>query len=117
MVKYECLDVKNINDVTVARLCDSRIIENQRIKVLGRELSRLVEIEQCKKVLLDFSTVDFLGSAALSSLLILANTAKKHECTVKFCSVRPEIQQVFMLTKLDELFGIEKDEAEGLASF
>ena len=117
MVKYECLDVKEKNNVTVAKLCDPRIIENQRIKVLGRELSRLVEIDQCKKMLLDFSTVDFLGSAALSNLLILASTARKHECIIKFCSVRPEIQQVFSLTKLNALFDIEEDETGALASF
>ncbi len=60
-----------VGDVTVVRFVDRKILDEGNIQEIGQELFDLVEKEGCKKLLLNFSTVDFLSSAALGKLITL----------------------------------------------
>ena len=117
MAEYRRLDVKEVGDVTVVRFRDQKIIEDLNIQELGREMFRLVEVEKREKLLLNFSTVDFLSSAALGKLITLDKKSKAHGGVLKLSNIRPEIFEVFTITKLDRLFDIKDDEADALADF
>ncbi|MEN6459215.1 MAG: STAS domain-containing protein [Thermoguttaceae bacterium] len=114
---YRHLDVSQVGDVTVVRFLDRKIIEDVNIQELGQEMFRLVEAEGRERLLLDFSSVDFLSSAALGKLITLDKKMKAHGGTLKLASIRPEIYEVFAITKLNRLFDIRRDEAEALAAF
>jgi anti-sigma B factor antagonist len=111
------LDLTTVGDVTVVRFRDRKIIEDINIQELGQELFRLVETDGRTRLLLDFSTVDFLSSAALGKLITLDKKMKAHGGELKLANIRPEIYEVFAITKLNRLFDIRKDEAEALAAF
>ena len=114
---YRHLEVSQVGDVTVARFRDRKIIEDVNIQELGQEMFRLVEADGRERLLLDFSAVDFLSSAALGKLITLDKKMKAHGGTLKLSNIRPEIYEVFAITKLNRLFDIRKDEAEALAAF
>jgi anti-sigma B factor antagonist len=114
---YRHLDVSQVGDVTVARFLDRKIIEDVNIQELGQEMFRLVEADGHERLLLDFSTVDFLSSAALGKLITLDKKMKAHGGTLKLAAIRPEIYEVFAITRLNRLFDIRRDEAEALAAF
>ena len=116
MAEYRRLSVKEVGEVTVARFRDWRI-EDSNITEVEEELFRLVDADGCHKLLLNFSTVDFLSSAGLGRLLALDQKAKKNGCAVKLSDIRPEIQQILAITKLDRLFDIKDTEMDALASF
>jgi len=84
---------------------------------LGSEMFQLIEVENRDKLLLNFSTVDFLSSAALGKLITLDKKMKAHGGTLKLSNIRPEIYEVFAITKLNRLFDIKDDEADALAAF
>ncbi len=111
------LEISEIGDVTVVRFRDRKIIEDINIQELGLELFRLVEADGRDRLLLDFSSVDFLSSAALGKLITLDKKMKAHGGTLKLANIRPEIYEVFAITKLNRLFDIRKDEADALAAF
>ena len=117
MTAYRRLDVNEVGDVTVVRFRDHKIIEDINIQELGQEMFRLVETDGRNKLLLDFSSVDFLSSAALGKLITLDRKMKAHGGTLKLSNIRPEIYEVFAITKLNRLFDIRKDEADALAAF
>ena len=118
MAEYRRLDVSEVGDVTVVRFRDQKIIEDINIQELGRELFQLVEVENREKVLLNFSSVDFLSSAALGKLITLEKKlVKSRDGTLRLSNIRPEIYEVFAITKLNRVFEIKDDEAEALASF
>ena len=117
MSAYRRLEVNDVGDVTVVHFRDQKIIEDLRIQELGQELFQLVEAEQRKKLLLNFSAVDFLSSAALGKLITLDKKVKGQQGVMKFCNIRPEIYEVFAITRLNKLFDIKRDEADGLAAF
>ncbi|MCE5303821.1 MAG: STAS domain-containing protein [Planctomycetaceae bacterium] len=117
MTAYRRLDVTEVGDVTVVRFRDRKIVEDLNIQQLGQELFQLVELDNCRRLLLNFSSVEFLSSAALGKLITLDKKMKAHGGTFKLSNIRPEIYEVFAITKLNRLFDIKDDEADALAAF
>jgi anti-sigma B factor antagonist len=109
MADYKRLDVNEVGDVTVVRFKDKKIVEDINIEELGRELFQLVEQDNRRKLLLNFSSVDFLSSAALGKLITLEKKVRAHGGVLKLSNIRPEIYEVFTITKLDRLFDIKKN--------
>ena len=117
MAGYQRLDVSEVGDVTVVRFRDRKIIDDINIQELGQELFSLVEQDNRGKLLLNFSSVDFLSSAALGKLITLDKKVKAHSGALKLSNIRAEIYEVFAITKLNRLFDIQDDEADALAAF
>lgn len=117
MSAYRRLEISEVGDVTVVHFRDQKIIEDLRIQELGQELFQLVEAEKRKKLVLNFSSVDFLSSAALGKLITLDKKVKASSGALKLCNIRPEIYEVFAITRLNRLFDIRRDEGDALAGF
>lgn len=117
MAAHRRLEVSEVGDVTVVRFVDRKILDEASIQELGGELFQLVEQEQRGKLVLNFSKVDFLSSAALGKLITLDKKVKARSGKLKLSNIRPEIYEVFAITKLNKLFDIKDDEADALAAF
>jgi len=117
MVGHRRIEVNAVGDVTVVHFKDHKIIEDLGIQELGQELFQLVDSEHCKKLVLNFSSVDFLSSAALGKLITLDKKTRAQGGKLKLCNIRPEIYEVFAITKLNRFFDIKNDEADALAAF
>lgn len=117
MAAHRRLEVSEVGDVTVVRFVDRKILDEASIQELGSELFQLVEQENRGKLLLNFSKVDFLSSAALGKLITLDKKVKARSGKLKLSNIRPEIYEVFAITKLNKLFDIKDDEADALKAF
>ena len=117
MTQYQRIEVSENGDVTVVRFVDRKIIDEANIHQLGQELYSLVEQEKKRDVLLNFSAVEFLSSAALGKLINLEKKVKDRGGRLKLSNIRPEIFEVFAITKLNRIFDIKDDEAEAIAAF
>src|SRR5436853_1936463 len=65
------LEVEDIDDVTVVNFTDKKILDEQNIQVIGEQLFSLVDELGRRKILLNFSNVEYLSSAALGKLITL----------------------------------------------
>ena len=117
MLPRQRLDVSEVGEVTVVRFKDRRILDASNIEELGIELFELIEQEDRKKLLLNFADVEFLSSAALNKLIILDKKIKSGGGKLKLTDLRPEIHEVFVITRLNQLFDIHDEEADALESF
>lgn len=117
MASHQRLQVSEVGDVTVVRFVDRRILDATNIEELGDELFALVEDQNCQKLLINFSDVEFLSSAALNKLIILDKKVKTNGGKLALSDLRPEINEVFAITRLDQLFRIEPDEKTAVGSF
>ncbi len=117
MAVHRRVEVSEVGDVTVVRFVDRKILEEANIQEMGHELFQLVEQENRKQLLLNFGNVDFLSSAALGKLITLEKKIKSHGGQLKLSNIRPEIYEVFLITKLNRLFDIKDDESDALAAF
>jgi anti-sigma B factor antagonist len=117
MPEHRRVEVSEVGDVTVVRFVDRRILDIANIEEMGTELFGLIEDEHRKSLLLNFAGVEFLSSAALNKLLILEKKLSRMGGKLKLCNLRPEIQEVFVITRLHEVFDIREGQREALEAF
>ena len=117
MSQQQRLNVSEVGDVTVVRFVDQKILDEAKIQQLGQELFELVDTDGRSKIVLNFTSVEFLSSAALGKLITLDKKVKGQGGTLKLSNIRPEIYEVFAITKLNKLFDIKDDEVDALAAF
>jgi len=104
--------------VLVVNFTDAKILDEARIQQIGAELMEMVTAAtQSKKMLLNFQGVQFMSSAMIGKLVLLNKKAKTAEIDLKFCTISPNVLEVFKITRLNKVFKIFADEEKALKSF
>jgi anti-sigma B factor antagonist len=93
-------------EVTCVTFTEGRITDEMVIHQIGQEVLKLVDADAQPKVLLDFSGVEHLSSAALGVLISVNNRVKSRSGQLRLCSISKPIFEVFRITRLDKLFQI-----------
>ncbi|MDO4627921.1 MAG: STAS domain-containing protein [Planctomycetia bacterium] len=106
-----------VDDICVVHLLDNRIVDDINIYELGMELFALVEQNGYSKILLNFSSVGFLSSAALGKLIMLYKKVTIRNGVLKLCNIAPDIRELFTMMNLDRIFSICNTEADALSTF
>jgi len=107
------------NDVRIVEFTNNKILDEANIAEIGATLSLLIDdkdVEQ-PKLLLDFTSVDHLSSAALGMLINANNRIKQRNGQLRLSNIKTQIFEVFRITKLDRLFKIFDTRDEAMASF
>jgi anti-sigma B factor antagonist len=111
------LEVEDIGDVTVVSFTDKKILDEQNIQVIGEQLFGLVDDSGRTKLLLNFSNVEYMSSAALGKLITLNKKVQAAGGKLVLCNIIPQIREVFEITRLDKVLVIRGDEQEALQMF
>lgn len=111
------IDVEQVGDVTIATFVDKKILDENNIQMIGSELFSLVEEEGRKRIILDFKNVEYLSSAALGKLITMNKKVKAAGGEMRMCSIRPDIYEVFVITRLNKIFDIRDNQEEALQGF
>ncbi len=111
------LSVVRNKDVRVVEFTNNKILDEANIASIQETLNALIDEEQFPKLLLDFSTVDHLSSAALGMLINANNRVKQKNGQLRLSNIKPQIYEVFVITKLNKLFRIYPGREEALTSF
>jgi len=111
------LNVSQHKDIHVVEFNESRILDELNITEIGQTLAGLVEARDRPRLLLDFANVEHLSSAALGMLININNRVKQRNGQLRLAHIKPQIMEVFVITKLNKLFRIFPTRQEALASF
>ena len=117
MAPSQRLDIEEVGDVTVAKFVDKKILDEANIQAIGANLFALIDEDGRKKVVLDFSIVEYLSSAALGKLITLDKKAKAAKSKLRLCCIKPEIYEVFEITRLNKIFDIKATQEDALQGF
>ena len=110
------LEIEDRNGVTVARFTDKKLHDEQIIQLIAEELFRLVDDLGCQKLILDFSNVEYLSSAAQGKVISLHKKLQKVQGRLVIARMTDAIFEIYHLTKIDQIIAIKPslDEALGL---
>ena len=111
------LAVSDQKDVRVVEFTNNRILDEANIADIGQRLNDLIDERDNPKLLLDFGSVDHLSSAALGMLINANNRIRQKSGMLRLANIKPQIFEVFVITKLNKLFKIYPSRQEALASF
>jgi anti-sigma B factor antagonist len=103
-------------DVTKVAFTERSIIDEVVIHQIGQEILKLADAEAAPKMVLDFTGVQHLSSAALGVLISVHNRVKTRQGQLRLCAISKPIFEVFRITKLDRLFQVHDTLEQALAS-
>ena len=109
--------IQCIGDVTVVSFVDTSILDQVHIQRIAEPLYHLVDAQDRRKLILDFSSVKLLSSQMMGVLLTLNKKMKAIKGKMVFCGLKPDLQKLFQVTGLEKLFEFYPDEPEAMDAF
>ena len=103
--------------VTVVELMDKKILDEAAIAEIGEAMFAQVAEVADPKMVVDFVNVAHMSSSMLGALITLNKRVAEDNGKLVLCSIRPQIYEVFQITKLNKIFDIAEDEAMALSRF
>jgi anti-sigma B factor antagonist len=110
------LNVTTHGEATVIQLADRKILDEVSITQIGQELNAMVANAAEPKLVLDFANVSHMSSSALGMLITLHKRIREKAGTLKLCRIQPAIYEVFVITRLSEIFDIYPSQQQALAA-
>ena len=110
------VSVTHQKDIRIVEFTNNRILDEANINEIGQTLTSIIEEKENPRLVLDFSAVDHLSSAALGMLINANNKIRERSGQLRLAHIKPQIMEVFVITKLNKLFRIFPTRAEALAS-
>lgn len=104
-------------DVTVVSFQNVSVLDSVNIEALGRSLMELVERQNIRKLILEFTAVRFMSSQALGVLLQLKKAIDPGHGKIIIVGIRPELHKVFKITNLHKMFTFHDDLDKALQEF
>lgn len=110
------LNVSTENDVTIVEFTDQKILDEINIMEIGDQLNELVAEATPPRLVLDFGVVAHMSSSALGVLITMHKRVRLKEGVLALCNIQPTIYEIFVITRLNEIFDIHASREDALAS-
>ena len=96
---------------------DRSILEETTIQSIGEDISLMIEEAVSPKLLISFTGVEHLSSAALGTLITINNKIRQKGGQLRLSDIHEQIYEVFVITRLDKLFQIHETADTATESF
>jgi anti-sigma B factor antagonist len=109
------ITVQQVEKWTVVEFRRPSLMDPIELERLGQQLYRLVDSEDRRRIILDFSRVQFLSSQAIGVLLTMK---KKLDALPRsqliLCGIGPRLQELLKITRLDRVLVVKPSQKEAL---
>ncbi len=109
--------VTKVGDVAVVFLQHERLLDETNIRIIGERLIELANSAERPRILVNFEKVDYLSSAVLGKLIAVHKLVGLSKGSLKLCNLKPEIMEIFKVTKLHKVLDIQKDVKSAMNAF
>ena len=97
------LDISRTDDIVLVR-CSGRLVFGKEADELRRVV--LEELNKNKRIILNLSSVEYIDSSGLETLIASFISARNRKAEIKFAALPPGVRRVLKITKVDELFEV-----------
>jgi len=97
----------------------TKVVLSGRIDIAGAsalDMPLSVVAGSRRAVIIDLSEVEFLASLGLRGIVVSARSIMSKRGKVALLSPRPEVEEVIVVTGIDTLIPVFRDEAEAIAA-
>jgi anti-sigma B factor antagonist len=108
------LRVERNADALVVHFPDKRIDAEIAMASLGKDLYAVADRPDCRKLVLNFSGVDFLTSVMIGKLITVKKKIAEKNGIFRLCGMCENIRLIFKLTCLDHILDIRETEADAI---
>ncbi len=111
------MKIERLTNGNIALLRPSgSLIGSQETEDLRTAFAALREQDN-RRAIVDLSRVPYLNSTGIGVLIAAYNDYHRRQGSVKLCNLSNKTENVFVLTKLTQVFDIYPNEKEAIASF
>ena len=110
------IGVEYVDDVAVVTFLDEKILEQEQIQAISDSVFPLIENKPGVNLILDFSNVKFLSSSVLGMLIRISKKIYETAGQLCLCCITQKIDEIFTITRLDQVFQIMPDRDSAIAS-
>ncbi len=108
-------NVQKLGGVTVVDFTVASLMDRIDLEKLGGDLYKLVDEQDLRHIILDFSVVQYLSSQAIGILLSLRKKmAALKGSHLVMCGVGPRLMELLKITRLDVVFTVKADQKDAL---
>ena len=111
------LRISDLDGVSRVDFVDRNILDEANIQQIGDALGQLVDSSPRPRVLICFENVEHLSSAALGTLITVSYGVKARDGQLRLSDIRPQLLEVFRITRLDQMFNIHDHAGDAMGSF
>jgi anti-anti-sigma factor len=108
------LDCRQLGDVIAIEVKESTL-DAERAEEFRQELE--ARIHGSRKVLLDLNAVAFADSTGLGAILVCLHRAAAAGRKLRICGLRPLVQEMFHVLRLDRMVDVHVTLDEALSAF
>jgi anti-sigma B factor antagonist len=107
---------KTIDGITQIEFIDRNILDEANIQSIEREILGIADGTPKPRIVVNFTGVEHLSSAALGMLITVNNRVRSRSGQLRLAAIDPQIYEVFVITQMNKLFGIHPSVAEAVKS-
>jgi len=107
--------VQQVENFTVIEFQTKSLMDPIELEQIGKELYRLIDEEDRRRIILDFEKVQYISSQAIGIIMAMRKrlASLKHTKLV-LCSVNAPLQQLLKITGLDKLLTVKPTQKEAV---
>ena len=114
METKKVLDISREGNVATARFTSSCICDTEEIANASARLKQYIEADRPSGLVFDFTGVRFFSSQVLGLLLEGRARLQPHAGRVAVCALSSQLERVFRITNLDQIFVLYADRAAAI---
>ena len=111
------LRITENNTITQVEFIDRNILDEVNIQAISEEITGLISLADTPRILINFTNVDHLSSAALGALITINKKIKDKSGELRLANIDPQIYEIFKITQLNSLFNIHETADEAIEKF
>ena len=96
-------------DALVIAILRKSLVDQVEIAELGEHLKRVGNEYPNKLIVLNFSDVEFMSSAALGAVIEANSVVKGNKGELRLANLTDDLKKIFKMTKLDKVIRIDDD--------
>ncbi len=106
----EIVTYREDGPITIGTVANSTMLDGSVVIQFGEQVIRRFKGQTGVHLLLDFASVEYLSSAALTELIKINDAVVAGGGAMRICGLTPPIQKVFEITRFDKSFDIHAGE-------
>jgi anti-sigma B factor antagonist len=110
--------VQQVEKFTVVEFRNASLMDPIELEQLAQILYRLIDVEDHRRLVLDFERVQYLSSQAIGIVLTVnKKLSALSNSKLVLCGVGPRLQELLKITRLDRLLTIKPTQREAVKVF
>ena len=106
------LEVFETTDAILVRFIDHKVLNDDKLEGMAKDISRLADTLNRRELRIDFGNVEYLQSSVLGKLVALGKKVGAAGGRLVLCNISDDVYRAFSVTRLDQLFVIERSKSE-----